>query len=202
MPIWGLRMTDFRPDRTRRWRKAHSPTPVRSAFGLLGALMFSLLTGVAQAEDASDFWEFASARCLEPLENIVEPDVSGLKMSAKPLALVPGLNNATLVFESENGTYFFARRLGDRFDTCSAGVVDPVLKRDPGVLAASVAALMALVERGENGYTLTDDVELENRRVLQLESREWREPRIAITYFSDTKLGRLHIFVTEIDKEA
>lgn len=163
----------------------------------------AILTGPAAANPAAaEFWDFASERCIAPMENVVEPDPASLKMSARPMALVPSMTNTTRIWESADGRFFLARSLEERFNTCSAGLVDRALRGDAAFSEAVLEEVMALVVRTENGYALIGDETLDARRVVQLETREWREPRLSLIFFGDSKLGRLHIFVSEIDKEA
>ena len=168
------------------------------------AALFIPVQASAIGETAEGFMDFAMSRCIGPLENVKPADKSDMKLSARSAALVPGLSNSALVWETKDGFFFMSIDLHATFDRCTIGLRDPDLRKVEAHHLVVIEDFKAQLAQwiADAKYTVEKQVEGDGRYEVKLESTIWREPRIEVVFVSDINLGRLHIYVQEINKEA
>ncbi|QHQ36116.1 hypothetical protein [Algicella marina] len=174
----------------------------RAAGCAMAIAMMMLQAPVAMADDAEQaeaFWGFAQERCIGPQEQNTTPVKDGMKLSAAVVALVPGLTNTSLAWQTQDDLFFLARDTSSEYLRCSVGIYDPGLRRREVVRDVVLAKLEKMVADGR--YAETERRGEEERLILRLESSDWREAPIEVILFSDTKIGRLHLSVNELRAE-
>jgi hypothetical protein len=168
----------------------------------LAVLAALALTSPAFAADKSRaFLDFAVERCIGPMERGEATSREDLKLSARSVALIPGLSNSALAYETRDGLFFVSVDIGKSFSRCTVGLRDPNLRRVADIHATVIAEFQAMTTAwlGDARYSVIDLVEDGPRLEIGLESTNWRDPRLRIGFFSDPELGRLHLFVQDVE---
>ncbi len=169
---------------------------------LIISLLVLLLAAVpASASDqANAFVDFAFERCIGPMERGEEPTREGMKLSARSVALIPGLSNTALAYETQDGLYFISIDLGEKFKRCTVGLRHPNLRRIADEHAVVISRINEIIVgwQTDRRYTLADQRLDDPRLEIDLLSTDWRQPRMKIGFFSDPELGRLHLFVQDV----
>lgn len=168
----------------------------------LNALLVLLAPATFASDEASAFVDFAVERCIGPMERGEEPTRDGMKLSARSVALIPGLSNTALAYETQDGLYFISIDLGKSFNRCTVGLRDPNLRRiadQHGVVIGRVQEMIT-VWLAETRYRVVDLTEEDERLEIGLESTDWRDPKLQVGFFSDPELGRLHLFVQDVEE--
>lgn len=153
------------------------------------------------SDEARGFIDFAIERCIGPMEQRAQPSKDGMKLSARSVALIPGLSNTALAYETQDGLYFISIDREKSFSRCTVGLRSPNLRH----IAEEHAVVVDLFQQAitawlaEKRYEVSNLVEEETRLEIDLTSTDWREPKLQINFFSDPELGRLHLFVQDIE---
>ncbi|MHA3914135.1 hypothetical protein [Halovulum sp. GXIMD14793] len=166
----------------------------------LAALLIGSAVPATGSEEARGFVAFALERCIGPMEQKAPPSKEGMKLSARSVALIPGLSNTALAYETQDGLYFISIDKEKSFSRCTVGLRNPNLRHiaEEHAVVIDVFQQAITVWLAENRYEVSNLVEEETRLEIDLTSTDWREPQLQIHFFSDPELGRLHLFAQDI----